>query len=158
MFLRIIRTMNDPALTILRLVLGAVFFAHGSQKMLGWFGGAGYSATMGMFENMGIPALFAFLAILAEFFGGIGLLLGFLGRIAAFGILCNMLVAIWMVHLPNGFFMNWTGRQAGEGFEFHLLALAIAIVIIVRGSGAFSIDYWMALRSFRIRGFGRRAA
>jgi putative oxidoreductase len=89
---------------------------------------------------MHIPAVFAFLAICAEFLGGIGLILGALGRIAAFGIACNMVVAILMVHGPNGLFMNWTGQQKGEGFEYHLLAIAIAIVLMVKGSGALSVD------------------
>src|ERR1700684_2493385 len=99
MFHRIANTTNDYAITILRLVLGCVFFAHGAQKMLGWFGGYGFNGTMGFFTHqLGIPAPFAFLAIMAEFLGSLGLLVGFLGRIAAFGIICNMLVAIWMVH------------------------------------------------------------
>jgi putative oxidoreductase len=89
---------------------------------------------------MHIPAPFAFLAICAEFLGGIGLIVGALGRIAAFGIACNMIVAIFMVHGPNGLFMNWTGQQKGEGFEYHLLAIAIAVVLMARGSGAFSVD------------------
>jgi putative oxidoreductase len=80
------------------------------------------------------------LAIAAEFFGGIGLILGFLTRIAAFGIGVNMLVAILMVHFPFGFFMNWTGTQKGEGFEFHLLVLAIVSYLMIRGAGAFSVD------------------
>ena len=96
---------------------------------------------MGFFTNMmHIPAPFAFLAICAEFLGGIGLIVGALGRIAAFGIACNMIVAIFMVHGPNGLFMNWTGQQKGEGFEYHLLAIAIAVVLMARGSGAFSVD------------------
>src|SRR5271170_7736251 len=107
MFQRMIRTNNDFALTIVRLVLGVVFFAHGAQKMLGWFGGYGFSGTMGFFTHqLGVPAPFAFLAICAEFFGGLGLIVGFLGRIAAFGIMCNMTVAIMMVHRHVGFFMN----------------------------------------------------
>ena len=127
--------------TILRLVLGMVFFAHGAQKMLGWFGGNGFSGTMGFFtQQMHIPAPFAFLAIAAEFFGGIGLIIGLLSRIAAFGIACNMLVAVFMVHLPNGFFMNWTGAQKGQGIEYHLLALAMTVVIMMLGSGALSVD------------------
>jgi putative oxidoreductase len=136
----LLNTHHDYALTILRLTLGVVFLAHGCQKMLGWFGGAGFSATMGYFESSGIPAVFAFLAIAAEFFGGLGLILGLLGRIAAFGILCNMVVAIATVHARNGFFMNWTGKQKGEGFEYHLLAIAMLVVIILQGSGAFSVD------------------
>jgi putative oxidoreductase len=91
-------------------------------------------------QTMHIPAPFAFLAICAEFLGGIGLLLGALGRIAAFGIACNMVVAVLMVHRHVGFFMNWSGQQKGEGFEFHLLAIAIAVVLMTKGSGAFSVD------------------
>jgi len=144
MFLRIANTTNDYAITILRLVMGLVFSAHGAQKMLGWFGGYGFTGTMGFFTHqMGIPAPFAFLAICAEFFGGLGLLIGFLSRIAAFGIICNMLVAVVLVHAANGFFMNWAGNQKGEGFEYHLLAIASALVIIIRGSGALSVDRFL---------------
>jgi len=140
MLRKLLHTKNDAVLAIVRLVLGVVFFAHGAQKMLGWFGGYGYGATLGFFEHNGIPAVFAFLAIAAEFFGGIGLLLGLLSRVAAFGITCNMLVAIATVHHRFGLFMNWTGQQKGEGFEFHLLALAITFLIMVRGAGALSLD------------------
>ena len=95
MFRKLINTTDDFSLTILRLIFGGVFFAHGAQKALGWVGGFGFSGTMGFFtQQMHIPAPFAFLAICAEFLGGIGLVLGFLGRVAAFGILCNMLVAV----------------------------------------------------------------
>ena len=139
MFRRLLSTPDDVALTVLRLVLGIVFFAHGSQKMLGWFGGYGFKGTMAFFSQH-YPAPFGFLAICAEFFGGIGLIVGFLTRIAAFGITCNMLVAILTVHLPNGFFMNWTGQKKGEGYEYHLLAIALAFAILVKGCGALSID------------------
>ena len=142
MLRKILSTTDDASLTILRLALGIVFFPHGAQKMLGWFGGLGFSGTMGFFTHqMGIPAPFAFLAIAAEFFGGLGLLAGFLGRIAAFGILCNMVVAILMVHRQFGLFMNWFGNQKGEGIEYHLLAIAIASVIVIKGSGALSADH-----------------
>jgi putative oxidoreductase len=140
MFYRLIWTSNDRTLAMLRLVLGIVFFAHGAQKMFGWFGGPGFSATMQLFRQMGVPSLFAFLAIAAEFFGGLGLLVGFLGRVAALGIIVNMLVAIATVHLPHGFFMNWTGTQQGEGFEYHLLAIAISLAVFIKGSGAMSVD------------------
>ena len=141
MIRKLIATDNDSATTILRLVLGVVFFAHGAQKMLGWFGGYGFSGTMGFFTGaMHIPALFAFLAIAAEFFGGLGLIFGFLTRIAAFGIFCNMIVAIAMVHHNFGFFMNWTGAQKGEGYEYHLLVLAITAFLMIRGAGAASLD------------------
>jgi putative oxidoreductase len=132
---------DSTATAIIRLVLGVVIFAHGAEKMLGWFGGFGYSATMGFFTGtMHIPAPLAFLAIAAEFFGGLGLILGFLTRIAAFGIAANMVAAIAAVHKAFGFFMNWNGTQKGEGFEYHLLVLAMTAFLIVRGAGAFSID------------------
>ena len=138
---KLLATDDNTATVILRLVLGVVFFAHGAQKMLGWFGGYGFSGTMGFFTGaMHIPAPFAFLAIAAEFFGGLGLMLGLLTRIAAFGIAVNMLVAIAKVHSGFGFFMNWTGAQKGEGFEYHLLVLAMTLFLMARGAGAFSVD------------------
>ena len=140
MWRKLIDTNKQASPAILRLVLGVVFFAHGAQKVLGWWGGRGFSATLSGFEHSGIPAVFAFLAIAAEFLGGIGLILGLLGRVAAFGIACNMAVAIVKVHAVNGFFMNWGGQQKGEGFEFHVLVLAIAAAIIIAGSGAWSVD------------------
>jgi putative oxidoreductase len=141
MIRRILATDDSIATTIFRLVLGVVFFAHGAQKMLGWFGGFGFSATMAMFTGMmHMPAPLAFLAIAAEFCGGLGLILGFLARIAAFGIGMNMLVAIVTVHSAFGLFMNWTGAQKGEGFEYHLLVLAMVAFLMLRGAGAFSID------------------
>lgn len=146
MFRKLIATGNNWAATILRLFLGVVFFFHGAQKVLGWFGGYGYGATMNAFtQQMGIPTPLAFLALMAEFLGGIGLILGFLGRIAAFGILCNMLVAIAMVHHQFGFSMNWSGTQKGEGIEYHLLAIAIALALMICGSGATSIDRLLTL-------------
>lgn len=142
---KLLHTPNDLGLTILRVGLGIVFFAHGAQKMLGWFGGYGFSGTMNMFtQMMHIPAPLAFLAICAEFFGGLGLIFGLLTRVAAFGIACNMLVAIATVHAPNGFFMNWSGQQKGEGFEYHLLVLAITLVLMIYGAGRLSIDRALA--------------
>src|SRR4030088_513066 len=148
MIRKIVSTDNSAATAVLRLVLGVVFFAHGAQKMLGWFGGYGFSGTMGFFTGpMHIPAAFAFLAIAAEFFGGVGLILGFLTRVAAFGIGVNMLVAIAMVHGSFGFFMNWAGTQKGEGFEYHLLVLAMTAFLMMRGAGAFSVDHAIATAS-----------
>lgn len=141
MLRKLTATENSAAITILRFVLGVVFFAHGAQKMLGWFGGYGFSGTMAYFtNNMHIPAVFAFLAIAAEFFGGLGLIVGLLTRIAAFGIAVNMIVAVLTVHIYIGFFMNWTGAQKGEGFEYHLLVLAITLLLMVKGGGAASVD------------------
>jgi putative oxidoreductase len=137
----LLRTSPSIPLALVRFTLGLVMFLHGAQKMLGWLGGPGFSGAMGFFESMGIPAVFAFLAIVAEFFGGLGLMIGFLTRIAAFGILCNMIVAIVLVHGRNGLFMNWTGKQGGEGYELHLLAIAMSLAVIIGGAGAYSVDY-----------------
>lgn len=140
MFRRLVSTNNDGAVALVRVVLGLVMFAHGAQKMLGWFGGGGFNGTMGGFTQMGMPAVVAFLVICAEFFGSLALIFGFLGRVGAFGIAAVMIGAILLVHRPNGLFMNWGGTQAGEGYEYHLLALATAALVMIRGSGAFSID------------------
>jgi putative oxidoreductase len=144
---KLFKTSDDYTLTLLRLVLGVVFFAHGAQKVLGWWGGYGFTGTMGFFTGtMGIPAPLAFLAIMAEFLGGLGLIVGAVSRVAAFGIFSVMTVAVLKVHLPFGFFMNWSGGQKGEGFEYHLLAMAIAAVLAIRGGGALSIDGLLARR------------
>jgi putative oxidoreductase len=141
---RLVATTHDVGPTIARLALGVVMFPHGAQKMLGWFGGYGYSATMGYFTHSGIPAVFAFLAIMAEFLGSIGLIVGALSRIAAFGIAVNMAVAIATVHASQGFFMNWFGNRKGEGFEYHLLAIGLAAVVMVKGAGLLSVDRWIS--------------
>src|SRR6266851_8313304 len=148
MFRKLIATDNDTATTILRLSLGVIFFAHGAQKMLGWFGGYGFSGTMGFFTGvMHIPAAFAFLAIAAEFFGGLGLIFGALTRVASFGVFCNMIVAVAMVHQQFGFWMNWTGAQKGEGYEYHLLLLAASAFLMIRGAGAASVDRLLSSRA-----------
>ncbi len=141
MIKKLLATSDNYGLVAARMALGVVFFAHGAQKVLGWWGGYGWSGTMGFFtHSMGIPAPFAVLAIVAEFAGGIGLIVGALSRLAAFGIFVDMAVAVAMVHWRNGFFMNWFGNQKGEGFEYHILAMALALVIILGGAGPLSID------------------
>ncbi len=141
MFNKLLKTDEDTASLIMRVLLGVVFFPHGAQKLLGWFGGHGFTGTMNSFtDNMGIPVILAFLAIMAESLGAVALITGFLTRVAAFGIATNMVVAVFMVHLPYGFFMNWFGKQEGEGFEFHILAIALAVAIMIRGGGKWSID------------------
>jgi putative oxidoreductase len=134
-------TDGDWVLTMVRVILGVVLFAHGAQKLLGWFGGPGLSATLKMFrDQLRIPAPLAFLAIAAEFFGGLGLIVGLLTRIAALGIAITMVVAMVMVHLRYGFFLNWFGNKPGHGIEYHLIVIALAIVVMVKGAGAFSFD------------------
>jgi putative oxidoreductase len=128
---------------ILRWILAIVMFPHGAQKALGWFGGYGLKGTMGYF-NQKFPSPLGFLAITAEFLGPIGLAVGLLTRVAAFGIACVMVVAVLTTHTQHGFFMNWTGKQKGEGFEFHLLALGIALALILGGAGLWSVDALLA--------------
>ncbi|AKV01756.1 hypothetical protein AKJ09_08419 [Labilithrix luteola] len=147
---RLTRTSSDVAPLVARIALGLVMFPHGAQKALGLFGGHGFSGTMGFFTGqMGIPAAFAALAIAAEFLGSIGLIVGALSRIAALGIAANMLVAVFMVHAKFGFFMNWMGAQAGEGIEYHLLAIGLALIVMVKGAGAWSLDGLLGRRLSR---------
>jgi putative oxidoreductase len=131
----------DWTQTIIRLILGVVFFAHGAQKLFGWFGGPGLRATINtMRELLGLPVPLAFFAVCAEFLGGLGLIVGLLSRVAAVGIAVIMLAAIFVVHGRNGLFLNWFGDRKGHGYEYHLLAIALAAAIVVRGSGAVSLD------------------
>ena len=140
MWQKLIRTQAEVAPLVARLALGIAIFPHGAQKLLGWFGGYGLAGTLGYFTSQGIPSILALLAIVAEFFGSLGLITGLLSRVAAFGISCVMVVAVATVHLGNGFFMNWLGNQQGEGFEYHFLALGLASITMVRGAGAYSVD------------------
>jgi putative oxidoreductase len=144
---KLTQTSDSIIATLARVSLGSVIFAHGAQKALGWFGGYGYEGTMGFLtQGVGLPALIAFLVITIEFAGSIALIAGAGGRLAAFGIASLMVGAVVTSHLSNGFFMNWTGGQAGEGFEFHILALALAAVVTIAGSGAYSVDRWLYRR------------
>ena len=132
---------------ILRLTLGLVMFPHGAQKLLGWYGGLGFDGTMGFLTvTMNLPWLIAILVVIAEFFGSLGLLVGFLTRFSAASIGVIMLGAITLVHWPNGFFMNWFGRQPGEGYEYHLLVLGISIALTIIGAGRWSVDQQIAQR------------
>lgn len=131
---------------ILRVVLGGVIFAHGAQKLLGWFGGNGFDGTMGFFtQKMGLPWLVAFLVIIGEFLGSLGLMAGLLTRFTAVSFVVIMLGAI-SVHVPHGFFMNWFGQQAGEGFEYHLLVIGMSLALLVAGGGKWSLDGLIARR------------
>jgi putative oxidoreductase len=137
----LIRTTNDPAATLLRVALGLVILPHGLQKALGWFGGPGLAGTIGFFDQaLSVPAALTVLVVLAEVGGGLGLLAGFLSRAAAAGVVAVMAGAVFLVHAQYGFFMNWTGTGAGEGFEYHILAGAIALAVVIKGGGALSVD------------------
>lgn len=137
----LVRTDGSVASLVARLTLAAVMFPHGAQKLLGWFGGYGFSGTYGfMTSKMGLPGLVVLFVILAEFFAPLMLAAGALSRAAALAIGGIMLGAMFTVHTQYGFFMNWSGKQAGEGFEYHLLALALAAVVVITGGGLASID------------------
>jgi putative oxidoreductase len=137
----LLRTEDSLPLLIARLALGGVMLPHGLQKTLGLFGGFGFTKTMGaLTTQVGMPAFLAFLVILSESAGSLGLIFGCLTRVAAFGCASVMAGAIIMVHVHNGFFMNWAGNQGGEGFEYHVLALGLALALLVGGGGRASVD------------------
>src|ERR1700721_3562579 len=134
-------THADWVVGIARIVLGIIFFAHGAQKLLGWFGGPGLANSMRTFtEHLPLPSTLAFLVIAGEFFSGIGLIVGLFSRIAALVIALTMVGAIATVHWRFGLFLNWLGTQEGHGIEYHLLQIPLAVIVVVNGAGAFSWD------------------
>jgi len=131
----------SAGLLVLRLILGGIMFAHGAQKVLGWFGGYGLKGTAGYFKNvLRIPAPLFYVAAFTEFLGGIAIAFGVFSRVAALGVVILMTVAIAKAHLKNGFFMNW-GAEAGkgEGYEFNLALLAMAVYLLLAGPGQLAI-------------------
>jgi len=138
---RLLPTDAGLAPVVLRLGLAGVMFPHGAQKLLGWFGGYGWEGTMGFLTGtVGLPTVLAAGVILLEFFGPLLLLVGLATRPVALGFAGLMIGAIATVHLPHGFFMNWSGAQGGEGFEYHLLVIASALALALRGGGSLSVD------------------
>ncbi|MDK9709125.1 MAG: DoxX family protein [Desulforhopalus sp.] len=141
MLTRFLDTRDELSSTILRITLGLVILPHGLQKVFGLFGGHGFAGTLHFFtENMGIPYIFALMAVLAESLGAVGLITGLFTRLCAFGVGVTIGVAALMVHIPNGFFMNWFGKQAGEGFEYHILVVGMALTLMFTGGGRWSFD------------------
>lgn len=126
---------------IIRLVLGGVMWPHGAQKLLGWFGGFGFSGTMNFFTGtMHLPWLVGFLVIIIEFFGSLSLILGWASRLWAAALAVLVVGIVFTSHLEHGFFMNWFGAQKGEGYEYFLLLLGLALALIANGSGRYSVD------------------
>ena len=142
----LVQTHGDVIPLVLRLTLAFVMFPHGAQNALGWFGGYGFKGTMELFRKSGVPSALAVLAIMAEFLGPLGLVVGLLTRVAALGIAAVMVGAILSVHWQHGFFMNWYGNQQGEGFEYHLLAIGLAVALVLNGAGVWSLDAVIAGR------------
>ena len=146
------QTSTDISLLVARVILGTVIAGHGAQKLLGWFGGYGFEGTMGFFTGMvGLPYILGFLIIVAESFGMIALIFGFASRIVSFSLIAIMIGAIITTHGQFGFFMNWSGAQGGEGYEFHLLVIALSIVVGLNGAGAYSLDAYLKSRLERRR-------
>jgi putative oxidoreductase len=140
-----IRTDESRSVLFQRVVLGGVVAMHGAQKLFGWFGGFGFDATVRWFaEALHVPAPLAVLVVLSDSLGSLALALGLFSRFMALGTTLTMLGAILLFHAPNGFFMNWSGTNAGEGYELHLLALGLSLPIVVRGGGAWSVDRWLS--------------
>jgi putative oxidoreductase len=129
----------DWAILFARVVVGVIFMAHGAQKLFGAFGGPGLAAIVQMMGPLG------YLVAIGEFFGGLGILLGVLSRFSAASIIVIMLGAVATVHAQFGFFMNWAGNQAGEGFEYHLLAIAALLPIVIAGPGRFTVGRFLAV-------------
>lgn len=138
----LVGTFASKSLLIVRVVLGIIFFAHGAQKMFGWFGGPGLRGVIGYFrQSLGIPAPLTVLAALTECFGGLAMIVGLLVRPAAVGLILVMLVAIAKVHWPHGFFLNWSlAPGKGHGFEMNLALIGMALAVLIGGAGIWSID------------------
>lgn len=146
---RLLDTTDSAVPTVLRVTLGGVVLAHGLQKVFGWFDGYGIDGTMRFFASIGVPAPLGALVILSDFAGSLLLIAGLATRFSAAAAGLVMLGAMLLVHLPNGFFMNWGGAPHGEGYEFHLLALAMAASLVISGGGYGSLDRWLSAKLAR---------
>ena len=137
----LVATSPSWAITVIRVALGVVFFAHGAQKVFGWFGGYGLKGTTGYFVSIGLPLPVAYAACFLELLGGVGLLLGLFTRLAALAIIAMMVGAIAKVHWPHGFFINWElAPGKGHGLEANLAFIAMAVACVIAGGGALSLD------------------
>ena len=145
---KIFATNENPSATIIRIVLGLILFPHGAQKLLGWFGGYGFDGTMGYLTgSLGLPWIIGFLVIIIEFFGALALIFGFATRLVSIGLIALFAGIVFTGHLDNGFFMNWNGQQKGEGYEYHLLVIGMALSLLVSGAGKWSADYAIQRRA-----------
>ena len=140
---KLLQTDADYVCTFLRTIAGIIIFPYGMQKLLGWFDGVGIKGTLEQMTVRKIPQFIGWLVIIGQSLGSIALIFGFLGRIAAGGLFIIFIGAL-IVHLPDGWAMNWFGTKNGEGIEYHVLLLSLLLIVIVRGSGAMSIDAWLS--------------
>ena len=146
MLLKLLQTGNHPAILPVRLAVASIAFAHGAQRLLGWFGGFGLSATIAFQrESYGIPLLLTISGALLEVFGGLAILLGLLTRLVAFALSVDMLVGLFKVHLANGFFINWFFvPNVGHGIEMNIAVLGLTLCLLISGGGALSVDRKLA--------------
>ncbi|MBN2126530.1 MAG: DoxX family protein [Deltaproteobacteria bacterium] len=144
MFTFFLKTDNSPSQLFIRLALGVVIFPHGAQKVLAWFGGPGFVKTLEAFSSMGFPVWSTLILMTVELLGSLLLILGFLTRLWAIGIGTALTICMFLNHVQHGFFMNWFGQQKGEGFEFHILIIGIALALLVKGGGMLSVDRALA--------------
>ena len=140
---KILSTDNNYSWLLLRVTLGTIMLAHGVQKAFGWFGGFGWDNSINYFKGVGLPAFLGASVILIETVGALLLIAGFAGRIIAGLMAIIMIGAFAIEHVPHGFYMNWFGNHKGEGFEFDILFWSIAIVLVINGSGKYSLDKWL---------------
>ena len=142
----ILSTNNSYSPLVARIALFIVFFAHGSQKFLGWFGGSGFDSSMNYLnQDLGIPLVLAAIAILSQFFGSILIQIGLLTRVVALGFAVNMIVAIFTERIHHGFFINWENKiNVGNGMEMNLMLLSLSIILIISGGGRFSLDRFIS--------------
>lgn len=138
----LLQTDTNYVWTFVRIIAGMIIFPYGMQKLLGWFDGVGIKGTVDQMAARRVPQFIAWLIIIGQSFGSMALILGFLGRIAAGGLFIIFAGAL-IVHLPDGWSMNWFGKKSGEGIEYHIMLLALLLIVIVKGSGAMSIDLWL---------------
>jgi putative oxidoreductase len=139
----LIKTNADYIALFLRVIAGIIIFPYGMQKLFGWFGGPGIKGTLDDLKTKKLPLFIAWLVIIGQSFGGVALILGILGRIAATGNFIIFTGAL-IVHSPDGWALNWWGKKKGEGIEYFVMLLALLLVVIIKGSGAFSFDLWLS--------------
>jgi putative oxidoreductase len=138
----VLQTDPNYVSTFLRIIAGIIIFPYGIQKLFGWFGGVGIKGTLEQMAARKVPTFIAWLVIIGQSFGSIALISGFLGRIAAGGLFIIFTGAL-IVHLPDGWTMNWFGEKNGEGIEYHVMLLSLLLIVIIKGSGAMSVDLWL---------------
>jgi putative oxidoreductase len=145
MIRQLLQTDNDYIWLLLRVVAGVIIFPYGMQKLFGWNGGPGIQGTLRQMKHRNIPLFIGWLIIIGQSFGSVALITGFLGRIAAAGNLI-IFTAAMITHIPDGWMLNWFNTKKGEGIEYFVMLLPILLIVLIKGSGAWSVDFWLLTR------------